>query len=175
MPKLLTLPDTLREARERQEMKQDKREENLDKHRRPGPSYETGDKVLLETHTLSNANKGISSKLAPRYDGPYTIAKKYWTMLLHDSQKRRKCNIRNLLFVCNTSVLRRGDRRKTVEIRFYKKLIKNGYYPISRLPVISRIFSNNRIMFSGHLYLQKYILNFFFQILMHFFFCVCSF
>ena len=75
-PKLLALADTLREARERQEMQQDRRKEYVDKHRRPGPSYKTGDKELVETHTLSNANKGISSKLAPRYDGPYTIKKK---------------------------------------------------------------------------------------------------
>ena len=75
-PKLLLMADTLREARGRRETQQDKVKEDVDKHRRPGPSYITGDKVLLETHTLSKANEGISSKLAPRYDGPHTIKKK---------------------------------------------------------------------------------------------------
>ena len=48
----------------------------MNKHRRPGPSYKTGYKVLLEPRTLSNANKRISSRLASRYGGPYTIKKK---------------------------------------------------------------------------------------------------
>lgn len=51
-------------------------EKNADRRRRPGPSYKPGDEVLLETHTLSNANKKISSKLASRCDGPYFIAER---------------------------------------------------------------------------------------------------
>ncbi|XP_063373838.1 uncharacterized protein LOC134661628 [Cydia amplana] len=46
-----------------------------DQKRRPHESYNIGDKVLLKTHVLSNQTKGITSKFAPRRDGPYTISK----------------------------------------------------------------------------------------------------
>ena len=35
--------------------------------------YFVGDRVLLKTHTLSDATKGINAKLSPLYEGPYTI------------------------------------------------------------------------------------------------------
>ena len=35
--------------------------------------YFIGDKILLKTHTLSDASKGINAKLSPPWEGPYTI------------------------------------------------------------------------------------------------------
>jgi hypothetical protein len=38
--------------------------------------FKVGDEVMNKTHFLSNASKGFSAKLAPRYDGPYRITDK---------------------------------------------------------------------------------------------------
>ena len=75
-PKLALLADTLREARETHEVQQDKRKKTADKHRRPPSAFKVGDKVMVTTHILSNAGKGISAKLSPRRDGPYVITEK---------------------------------------------------------------------------------------------------
>ena len=40
---------------------------------RKNVKYFVGDRVLLKIHTLSDAEKGIKAKLAPLYEGPYTI------------------------------------------------------------------------------------------------------
>ena len=37
------------------------------------PTFKQGDLVLIKTHTLSNANDGVSAKLMPKRDGPYVI------------------------------------------------------------------------------------------------------
>lgn len=37
---------------------------------------EEGDLVLMKSHVLSNASKGITSKFTPKRDGPYVISKK---------------------------------------------------------------------------------------------------
>ena len=75
-PRLLELADTLREAREIQEAHQDRRKSCADKRRRSGPAYKVGDRVLVLNHTLSNAAKEVSAKLAPKRDGPYTVFEK---------------------------------------------------------------------------------------------------
>ena len=57
-PRLLELSDTLRKVCETHELQQDRRKDDADSHRRPGPTYAHGDLVLVECHTLSNASKG---------------------------------------------------------------------------------------------------------------------
>lgn len=74
-PYLLKLSDDLVEAREYSLQQQDHRKAYADQKRRPHEEYNIGDKVLLKTHILSNQAKGITSKFAPRRDGPYTITK----------------------------------------------------------------------------------------------------
>ncbi|KAL1427100.1 hypothetical protein MTO96_017708 [Rhipicephalus appendiculatus] len=46
-----------------------------DRHRRP-LTIQEGDLVLLESHSLSDAAKGFSSKLAPRRSGPFRAVKR---------------------------------------------------------------------------------------------------
>nr|XP_037272575.1 uncharacterized protein LOC119164477 [Rhipicephalus microplus] len=46
-----------------------------DQHRRPLTIRE-GDLVLLESHSLSDATKGFSSKLAPRRSGPFRAVRR---------------------------------------------------------------------------------------------------
>ncbi|XP_073966120.1 uncharacterized protein [Choristoneura fumiferana] len=74
-PYLLKLSDDLVDARERITQQQDRRKAYADQKRRPHDEYNVGDKVLLKSHVLSNSSKGITSKFAPRRDGPYTISK----------------------------------------------------------------------------------------------------
>lgn len=75
-PYLLKLADTLNEAKERIEHQQDLSKAVKDKTRNEAELYEPGDLVLLRTHTLSNAHKGVSSKFVPKRDGPYRIERK---------------------------------------------------------------------------------------------------
>lgn len=76
-PKLLIMTDVMRKARETSETKEEKRKEYMDKKRKPCPNFNTGDHVMVNTHVLSNAAHGFSSKLAPRRDGPYIIIKRH--------------------------------------------------------------------------------------------------
>lgn len=46
-----------------------------DRHRQP-TTIKEGDLVLLDSHTLSDAAKGVSAKLAPRRSGPYCVLKR---------------------------------------------------------------------------------------------------
>lgn len=73
-PYLLTLSNTLHEARENHEKNQDRRTNIKNEHRRPY-NYSVGDKVLVTTHVLSKASNQFTSKFAPRRDGPYLIQK----------------------------------------------------------------------------------------------------
>ncbi|XP_018573667.1 protein NYNRIN-like [Anoplophora glabripennis] len=73
-PYLRDLENTLRQSKETLIREQDKRKQYADQRRR-AVNYKIGQKVLLKTHVLSNAQKGISSKLAPKRDGPYLITK----------------------------------------------------------------------------------------------------
>lgn len=52
---------------------QDRRKNQADQDRRRTEAYEVGDKVLVKTRTLSDKDKGIAAKLAPKRDGPYVI------------------------------------------------------------------------------------------------------
>lgn len=63
----------LKDARERTELEKECQKIYFDAHHRPAPDYASGTLVLLESHALSNASKGFSSKLAPKRDGPYRI------------------------------------------------------------------------------------------------------
>ena len=40
---------------------------------RKNVKYFVGNKVLLKAHTLLDAEKGMKTKLAPLFEGPYTI------------------------------------------------------------------------------------------------------
>lgn len=75
-PYLLKLADTLSSAKEKIEHQQDIRKTTKDKTRKAAEEFVEGDLVLLKSHVLSNAAKGISSKLAPKRDGPYRVTKK---------------------------------------------------------------------------------------------------
>ncbi|XP_036340634.1 uncharacterized protein LOC118750003 [Rhagoletis pomonella] len=72
-PYLATLTEVFQAARECERKQQDanKRASNL--RRRDQEDLEIGSKVLVTTHVLSNATKGVTSKFAPRRDGPYVI------------------------------------------------------------------------------------------------------
>lgn len=72
-PYLLTLSRTLREARDNHEKHQDRVKQYADKHLREGPTYNIGEKVLVDVHALSKSKDLYSSKFAPRRDGPYVI------------------------------------------------------------------------------------------------------
>lgn len=72
-PKLLLLATTLKKAKENREIKEEHRKAYADKYRRKDPGYEENDLVLATTHAVSKAARGISSKFAPRRDGPYAI------------------------------------------------------------------------------------------------------
>lgn len=76
-PKLKLLAETLIQAREVQEMKEEKRKEYVDQHRRKLPQYQPGDLVLVNLHPISKASQGITAKFAPRRDGPYIIKEQH--------------------------------------------------------------------------------------------------
>ncbi|XP_077290036.1 uncharacterized protein LOC143913872 [Arctopsyche grandis] len=74
-PYLKNLADDLIQAKETIEKRQDHSKLYADQTRRPHPSYQLGDLVLLRTHILSHAKKRRSAKFAPIRDGPYRISK----------------------------------------------------------------------------------------------------
>ncbi|CAG7822401.1 unnamed protein product, partial [Allacma fusca] len=64
-------------------------------------SYKVGDSVMLRTHLLSNASKGFTASLAPRYDGPYTIKSLITNNIVElDTPTTRQSNISNVYHVC---------------------------------------------------------------------------
>lgn len=73
-PYLLTMQTALQEARESHEKNQDRRT-NLKNEGRRDSAFNVGEKVLIDSHILSNASKQFTSKFAPRRDGPYRIHK----------------------------------------------------------------------------------------------------
>lgn len=75
-PYLLKLADTVSTAKETLERQQDVRKSYADKCRSSAHDYQEGDLVLMRTHTLSNASKGVTSKFNPKRDGPYVVSKK---------------------------------------------------------------------------------------------------
>lgn len=72
-PYLRTFISSLSDIRERVEKSQDIRKEVADVTRRKEPKYKLGDLVLVKTHDLSNASKGVTRKFMPRRDGPYHV------------------------------------------------------------------------------------------------------
>ena len=75
-PYLLKLVDSLSQAKENIEHQQDLRKHQADSRRRVSDPFEEGDLVLMKTHVLSNASKGVTSKFIPKQDGPYVVSKK---------------------------------------------------------------------------------------------------
>lgn len=55
--------------------------------RRRDPDYQVGDRVLRRTHILSSAADYITHKLAPKYDGPYSITEKIGTNIFRISDE----------------------------------------------------------------------------------------
>ncbi|KAJ8042561.1 hypothetical protein HOLleu_09334 [Holothuria leucospilota] len=51
------------------------RKANYDK-KRSSVQFKVGDQVLLKTHPQSDADKSFAAKLAPRWEGPYTLEEK---------------------------------------------------------------------------------------------------
>ena len=72
-PYLNKMAEVLRDAHIMMEVKRDRGKQYADKKFSAAPTFEPGDRVLVDTHVLSNATKGIAAKLAPRRDGPYVI------------------------------------------------------------------------------------------------------
>ena len=75
-PHLERMANTLALADESQQRLQDKNKTYADKNRKPHEEINVGDEVLVNTHVLSQASKGITSKLIPRRDGPYIVLSK---------------------------------------------------------------------------------------------------
>jgi hypothetical protein len=75
-PRLMKMTEIFREASNHNEQRRDDQKSRVDHQRRPTPAYQPGDPVLVTSHTLSNQEKGFSSKLGPRRDGPYIILSK---------------------------------------------------------------------------------------------------
>ncbi|CAG7832139.1 unnamed protein product [Allacma fusca] len=64
-------------------------------------SYKVGDSVMLRTHLLSNASKGFTASLAPRYEGPYTIKALIANNIVElDTPTTRQSRISNDHHVC---------------------------------------------------------------------------
>lgn len=75
-PYLVKLVESLSSAKEIIEHQQDIRKVQADSGRRASIPFKEGDLVLMKTHVLSNAAKGVTSKFAPKQDGPYVVLKK---------------------------------------------------------------------------------------------------
>ena len=82
-PHLLRLGNILGKVNESQGLMQDKNKKLKDSNRRSQPYLNIGDKVLLTTHMLSKAKKGLTAKLTPRKTqayrlrwGPYVVMNK---------------------------------------------------------------------------------------------------
>lgn len=72
-PYLQTSACVLKDVKDNVHRQQDHNKRNSNTHRRPQPSLDVGSKVFVNTHVLSNSDKGLTSKFVPKRDGPYTI------------------------------------------------------------------------------------------------------
>jgi len=72
-PYLRKFANISKEVKDIVEQKQDQRKKYADQERRISPQYAPGDRVWVNLHTHSNKAKKITSKFAPRRDGPYII------------------------------------------------------------------------------------------------------
>lgn len=70
---LRKLRTALLQARDKMENHQERQKKYADKRRSPGKQLQVGDLVLIRSHLLSNSEKQLTAKLAPRRDGPYQI------------------------------------------------------------------------------------------------------
>lgn len=68
------LQEALEETRGHQQTARQAQKTYYDRHRRP-TTVQQGDLVLLDSHTLSDAAKGITAKLAPRRTGPFRVVR----------------------------------------------------------------------------------------------------
>lgn len=74
-PYLKKFLDSLVTIRDKVEKEQDRRKDYADKSRK-SEDYNVGDQVLVKSHVLSNATKGLTAKFVPKRDGPYRVVKK---------------------------------------------------------------------------------------------------
>ncbi|XP_054287953.1 uncharacterized protein LOC129003679 [Macrosteles quadrilineatus] len=66
--------------------------------RRPN-TLKVGQQVLCRRHDLSDASKGFTAKLAPKFDGPYTIVKGLGVNIFHlksDSGRTIRAHVKDL-------------------------------------------------------------------------------
>lgn len=75
-PYLRNMTENFKNAKEKESMMQDRNKKYVDKGRRPQEDITVGSEVLVKTHVLSNASKGVTSKFVPRRDGPYIVTRK---------------------------------------------------------------------------------------------------
>ncbi|KAJ8952036.1 hypothetical protein NQ317_010588 [Molorchus minor] len=66
-------PTPWQDARSINERQQDRQKVYADAHKREVAPFAVGDRVWVNTHTLSSADKGITTKFHPKRDGPYEI------------------------------------------------------------------------------------------------------
>ncbi|XP_017469475.1 PREDICTED: uncharacterized protein K02A2.6-like [Rhagoletis zephyria] len=71
-----TLADVFKATQEYEHKRQDANKAVTNPRRRDQEGLEIGAKVLVTTHVLSNAAKGVAPKFIPRRDGPYVIVDK---------------------------------------------------------------------------------------------------
>lgn len=88
------LGEALNYAKKHQAAAWQAQKSSYDRHRQ-ATTIKEGDLVLLDTHTLSNAAKGVSAKLAPRRIGPYRVVKQVAEndFILGDPATRRRRTI----------------------------------------------------------------------------------
>lgn len=75
-PYLRDMANIFKDAKEAEYRQQDSNKKAYDLSHRPQLNLDVGALVLVNTHVLSNASKGLTSKFVPKRDGPYIITKK---------------------------------------------------------------------------------------------------
>lgn len=98
-PYLKRLNDCLLDATQHVIREQDRRKAVADQHRRPAV-FKAGDQVLLKPHVISSKEKGVTSKFAPRRDGPHLITKiispTTYVLSTHDGQDLGRYHAKDL-------------------------------------------------------------------------------
>lgn len=91
------LKDALDFARDHQRKAQETQQRHYNR-RRQQCEFAVGDFVLRDSHTLSNASRGITAKLAPRRSGPFAIAARVGENVyrLKDPTTGRRCGLANV-------------------------------------------------------------------------------
>ena len=78
---LKTVVSVFKEAKEINHAMQDRNKRQYDKQRRQQPTLNIGTKVLVTTHALSQATKGITAKFLSEQDSSYVIISKIGSSL----------------------------------------------------------------------------------------------